>query len=271
MTSTDILTRHAPRPPVDPDGLAAARLTTFDRLDATITRLPVRHGRPALRWGVAAASAAALSAAGLVLPSLGDQPAFAGWRAVPTAADPADLAASTDSCAQLAAQNPSMPGGPARPVLSELRGPWTFTVAEVGEVLLTCLEGPSSSFATGFGADGAAYGWVTGEPRAEDEVSSVSVVPVGGFDDPEPGALTVGAGSSYGTDESGRWSAALGRVAPDVESVRVVFADGATVDASTADGVFAAWWPSADLPTEVTGVRADGSTVSAPWSFSWPQ
>ena len=271
MTSNDILTRHAPRPPVDPDGLTQARLATFDRLDATVTQLPVRHGRPALRWGVAAASAAALTVVGLTLPSLGDQPAFAGWRAVPAAVDPAALAVNTASCAQLAARNPGMPAGAAEPVLSELRGPWTFTVAEVGGVLLTCLEGPSSSFATGFGADGMAYGWVTGEPRDEDDVSMVSVVPVGGLDDPAPGELTVGAGSSYGNDESGRWSAALGRVAPDVQSVRVAFADGTTVDASASDGVFAAWWPSAAVPVEVTGVRADGSTVSDEWSYSWPE
>lgn len=271
MTSTDILTRHAPRTPVDPDGLTEARLATFDRLDATVTPLPARHGRPAQRWGVAAAGVAVLTVAGLTLPSLGDQPAFAGWSEVPTAADPAALAANTDSCVQLAAENPSMPVGPAAPVLSELRGPWSFTVADVGGVLLTCLEGPSQSFATGFDDDGAAYGWVTGEPRGESDVSMVSVVPTGGLDDPEPGELTVGAGSSYGNDQSGRWSAVLGRVASDVGSVRVVLDDGTVVDASASEGVFAAWWPSAALPVEVTGVRADGSPVSEAWGYAWPE
>lgn len=272
MTSTDILTRHAPDLPVDPEGLAEARRATFDNLHAPVTDLPARRTRPALRWGVAAASAAALTVAAVALPSLGDKPAFAGWTQVPTAADASALAANTDACVQLAAENPSMPTGTAHPVLSEMRGPWAFTVVDVDGVLLNCLAGTASSFATAFDEDGNAYGWVTGEqPRGDSDVSMVSIVPAGGLDDPEVGELTIGAGSSYGNEESGRWSAAVGRVGSDVGSVQVVFADGTTVAASTADGVFAAWWPSGETPASVTGVRGDGSTVTAVWSYSWPE
>ncbi|GIG22107.1 hypothetical protein Cch01nite_28310 [Cellulomonas chitinilytica] len=269
MNATDTLTRHAPRLPVDPTGLDAAHRATLARLDdtnLTLVPAPTRTARPALRWGLAAASAAALTVAGLTIPSPGDQPAFAGWRADPTSADPAALAANSDECARLGGDLPGVPDGPVRLVLSELRGPYTFTVLYTGDWLRYCLVGPTLRFANATDPDGTT-GFVAGD--GSQQGSGSVTADADGLRDPAPGELTLATAGTFADDAGDAWSTVLGRVAPDVTSVRVTLTDGTTVDATAADGVYAAWWPGSVAPAEVTGVRADGSTARAGSGVDW--
>lgn len=257
MTGTDTLTRHAPRPPVDPTGLAAARAATFARLDAADTPArPSRH-HP-VRWGLAAASAAALTVAGLTLPSPGDQPAFAGWTAVPTPLTGDALAARGSEC-EAAASSHGMPAADgATPLLAEERGPHTFTVIASDAWVRYCFTGPGFSFVDGHSTDGGTAYAGAGSLAVDGE--RVSVISSDAFAAPSAGGLTVAVSGIY-TVADERWSMALGRVAPDVGAVEVTLADGTTVEATAASGTWAAWWPGTAEPREVVGTLTGGGTV----------
>ncbi len=265
---TATLTRHAPVLPVDPTGLDAARHATFARLDVVdAAPAPRRTARPALRWGLAAASAAALTVAGLTLPSPGDPAAFAGWRAVPAPVDAQTLAADGAACADLGGPLPGTPdAAAAHPVLSERRGPYAFTVVSSDGWLRYCLVAPTFAFANVHSPDGSTSSGVSGSPATQGE--SWEVVDTGGFADPAPGTLTLATAGTF-TSDGEQWSTALGRVAPDVTSVQVSLSDGTTVDATAAEGVYAAWWPGTAQPREVVGVATDGSRARAALDVDW--
>ena len=78
----------------------------------------------------------------------------------------------------------------------------------------------------------------------------------------DDGASFVSGGvQNVGSDEP--WSFALGRVGGDVTSVEVRLSDGSTLEASVADGVWAAWWPSEETVREVRPTLADGTVGTA--------
>ncbi len=282
MTDTDLLTRHAPATPVDPAGLDDARRATFARLDEPWAPPRRRLARPAMGWGLAAASAAALTVVGLTLPSPTDRAAFGGWSAEPRAVDAATLATNGADCARLGNEptvvghtvveheSPTDSGGPLQPVLSEERGPNAFTVVASDEWVKFCLVGPALQFSSAHARHGGG-GFESGGPQPGGWSSMSSNE---GYPDPPAGGLTLAERGTYRSGADGSWSAVLGRAAPDVRSVQVRLVDGSTVEATVTDGFFVAWWPGAVEPREVTGARDGGGTAresfDGEWSWSPP-
>ncbi len=274
MTSstTDRLAALRPTDPIDPDGLSDAhRLVTAriaaDDVPALADRAPRRRPRAA-RLALVGVAAAAVAAVPLLVPNPTDSAAFAGWTAVPATLGPDELAAAGDACLALRTDAAAGASGTdlplnldgARPVVADRRGATTFAVLSSDAGLQSCLIGPRvRTSVTATDAGGSAFVDGTGSSDGE----QVGLGFVGEDTLPgDDGASFVSAGvQNVGSDEP--WGFALGRVGGDVAAVEVRLSDGSTLEASVADGVWAAWWPSDETVREVRPTLADGTAGTA--------
>jgi hypothetical protein len=186
--------------------------------------------------GTAVAAAAAIWLVGL---GTGTSNAFAGWTPSPTTGSSAQSARARALCAaQMVARATS-----AKPVLTDVRGPFTVTLFSDRGTEATCVSGPSFTSVSG--------------------AKMTSGYTYGG-----PGGIEVGGGHLT-TRDGHEYTLLEGRAADDVKTATLVLDDGSQIKATVANGWFAAWWPSshdavrAELGTP-TGTRIQTLSTGGP-------
>ncbi|HEX3617986.1 MAG TPA: hypothetical protein VHU61_15700 [Solirubrobacteraceae bacterium] len=247
---------------------AEARLRAVDYRPRTARR----HRWPVA--GLVATLAAAGAATAVVLLSSAAPEAFAGWSAVPGAATPAAVYATTVAC------NASHPTtGPLRgtPVLAETRGKYTAALyvkrsthwdnvcisdgslgsADVsgGQAILG-MDSPPRADQLGMPQD--ATGWAFGFPgsatRYRGQPSWWSALQ---RRSPIDKLLRDRTGPGWAQD-------LVGLAGSGVRTVKFVFDQGVTVNATVEHGWYFAWWPGLALPDSVEVTTASGKTTSSP-------
>ncbi|KUL21430.1 hypothetical protein [Actinoplanes awajinensis] len=209
---------------------------------------PASALRPALhwrRWAVAGVAAAAVSAAALIVPGVGDEAAYASWTATP-AALPAGAAEtlSRDCMTQKLAPDWGYTQAEldqAREVLGETRGAYQYVTVATGRWTATCFRDKAGSVHWG-----------------------------SSFESPVPDAQLGGKGvelQAWGQLKTSEGYARLmaGHLGADVTGVDVTRPDGTTVRATVRDRYFLAWYPEAaeeTRPTTITLRLKDGGTVT---------
>lgn len=225
------------------------------------------------RWAVPAAVAAGLAGVFALGNTVGSGPAYASWTPDPTPVTGPNLVTAEDSCRaslvdSLAHQGdvpadirPTTDPASARTVVAERRGDFVF---------LSMVAADTSTWQCFFRAGDLSRPSGTTGGLATAQSPPASTVPV------PPGTVEAGgAGSSSGPE--GTYAFTVGRVDPGTKAV-TVRTGGQTINASVADGHFAAWWPdreravnSVQPPIAFDVTRADGQVVTdAPNSFGDP-
>lgn len=243
-------------------------------------RRPLR-GRRALLL----ASATALVVAGGVGVPLATSSAYAGWRQSPQPVDAEGTAAAGDACREYWSRVGSMDDmrdyGYAsakdfHAVLSERRGPFTFTV----------MRGPQGQFADcllqtrWWGGLESGGGTMTGTP-------TTGPVAADRIDTAISGAVGPSTRSIFGIDLPGDGQIrnyTYGRAGSDVTGVVVHTTTRGDIAASVQNGVWVAWWPSPGERPDIEALTAtttlrDGRTeqlpldeLRIPWSDAgWPE
>lgn len=214
-----------------------------------------RDLRPPVAGGALACAAVAGGLAltvGLSHPS----PAFAGWTAHPTSAKPSEVSDAGSSCldklkgmsgstaARAATGQAGRPQMPAlssmSQVLSDTRGPFSFLVYanSDGTASAACFDAP------GF----ASVSEVRAPAPVKVAADGLNVVRQ---------AQSVSQGKGYTFIE--------GQVGSGVSQVTLDLSDGSTVQATTENGWFAAWWPGSTGATHATLTTSSGTrTVALP-------
>jgi hypothetical protein len=184
-----------------------ARLTQIEYHPRT------RGVTPPLAIGaLAGAAGAAVAVVALVSLGAGASTAFAGWTPAPTLPSPTQLAAAKLDCN---AQSP-ITGLPLR--LTDTRGPFTFSIYADSDSSATCISGPSFT---------AVSGSMSSAPAS---------VPAG----------QVLLATSHLTNRDGQaYSFADGHTGAGVSAITLILDDATKVRATTENGWFVAWWPSA--------------------------
>lgn len=204
-------------------------------------------------------AAAAAVAAVLVL-TAGSAPsvAFAGWSAEPTAPSGGQVQAAEADC-QRTAKLPSL-----KPALADTRGPYTLLVygENVGTICVTgpSLQSPAGSahvlpagaFIAASVEAGRQAAAKRGVPRSSEVQTRAALAP-DTVRTVLKGGQTTTSGAEYGLD--------VGRVGRDVTAVKLVLEDGSRVQATTANGWFAAWWPGGKEP-ETAEITTTSGTVT---------
>lgn len=219
----------------DPAPTVAFRATARDETLAHILAQPrmqtVREQRAgrALRWfAVAAAASIGLGALTVVLSR--PVPVYASWTPVPTPVAPAHATVVTEECPGLAHRitGSTVEEIPLPLVLVDVRGDYSYALSANHDGWAECFLWP--------GTDGRAH--AVGNDLARPYPMDVSV---------DEDAITVEAmGTSSWRAEAdlpGALTSALGRAGTDVVAVAVVTASGQRVEATVANGWWAAWSP----------------------------
>jgi hypothetical protein len=232
----------------------------FDRLRAVDYRPRARRVAPPVKvTALAGAATAGAFAASTFLG--GTQAAFAGWSPSPTSASAAQLSSVEATCQQHLAGLPAPPGavrpGSWHEELTDVRGPFAFTVYQDqgGRNEATCFTGPGFTLVrnavvagTGMsvsGADGGPAGAGAGTVESEGAAAA------GGIEHFNVALLALPGG--------GRYTLVEGRTRTDVSGVALVRHDGSTVEATTQNGRFVAWWPKTEPVTAAEVTTASGT------------
>lgn len=237
-----------------------------------------RRGFTPRRWALAAA-AAVLLAGGLAVPVV-TAPAYAGWQQVPRAVDAAGTERAAQACREMwtrAGVEDLAPGfaqaADFRSVLSERRGPYTFTV----------MRGPQGQFADCM-MEADWFGFGLGNRGGGGSMTPVPPTPP-----PAADHIDMATNSAVGPSRRSMFGITLpgdaqtrnfayGRAAADVVAVTLHTRAQGDVQASMQGGLWAAWWPSPAEDPEIEGVTAtltlrDGSTRQVgldPLNIPWP-
>jgi len=191
-------------------------------------------------WVMLALVALAAVTAVLVIGTSGRGPAmaFAGWSATPTAPATGQLEAAEAACAQ---KSPGLTS--LTPTVADTRGPDSLLVYAQNSATTTCVTGLPL------------LGTIAVSQAAD------SVTAAAGAVEPEWIGLRFTA-QGQGLREI------AGETGAGVTAVGVVLSDGTTVQATVANGWFAAWWPGApdaDVPIPVSfAVTTASATTSQP-------
>ncbi len=221
----------APVPELSEEWIVSHRTVLVDALSH-------RRRRPLTWAALVGATGVAASVSTLVLVGGGEQYAFAGWSASPTAPAAGQLTAADAGCqARLAQLPPSTNKGtdPASlvPELSDVRGPYTVTVFGNGTEsgVLLCIATPDGNMAVR---------WIAG-----------SGAPAG------PGAIAVDQVSvlAHGGQP---YTLVEGRTGAGVTGVTLTLGNGSEVTATDGNGAFVAWWPGSQSVTSATVATATG-------------
>jgi len=197
------------------------------------------------RWATVGVAAVAAAIAVLVVGTTGGGPAnaFAGWTASPTPAASGQLQAAESACA---AQRPSLAS--LVPTVVDTRGPTTMLVYADGGLSVPTPRFPSGRpLATACTTGAPAFGTLIG--------SGAGAIPIGqGEIVPHLEGLRVTAdGQGFGYLD--------GQVGPAVTAVTLVLDDGSSVQATTGNGWFGAWWPGNEGMQSAQITTATGTTT----------
>jgi hypothetical protein len=191
-----------------------------------------RAPRPFALAGVSALTAGIVAAV-LVLGTSGSGPAsaFAAWSPTPTKPAHGEIAAAEARCHQ-----------PESAALVDTRGPFELLLFETRtRQLVECHTWPSGM--TGYGDPGP-----EGKPAAPDAITTITCLSGG-----------------YSTRSHPRMQVYLemyGLTGKNVNQVTLRLKDGATIRATTSNGLWAAWWPGShrDESIEFKTVTATATT-----------
>ncbi len=225
---------------------------------AALQRVRSREYRPRtrdLRPPVAGGALACAVAAGGLAVALGlshPSPAFAGWKAHPTSARANEVTDAGSSCVDKLKAMPGsaadraaagQTGAPLLPplssmsqVISDTRGPFTFLVYANPDntASAACFDAPGFTSAS--------------EMRAP---APVTVAADGMTVMRQAQAVSQGNGYTF----------IEGQVGSGVSSVMLDLSDGKTVQATTENGWFAAWWPGSTDATRATLTTSSGTST----------
>jgi hypothetical protein len=227
-----------PAPPVP----ELSRDTLIARRNRLVAELDARpRWQPSKR--LAAAGIGTLGAIGAVTAILAvllvggeTSSAFAGWTADPTAPLTGQIQAAESSCEHA----PSLPSDltTVSPSLVDTRGPYTLLVYSDDVTSGLCITGVRGS----------------DEPPGVGGLSVTDATPVAP-DSIRPGEQGQQIAISRTSSPTTALSWSVGRVGTNVTAVTLVLDDGSSIEATTANGWYAAWWPggraaqTADLTT----------------------
>lgn len=257
----------------DLDPAPATALTDAERsrADATFARILAAPSHdelsedpvpPRRRWRRLLVPVALVGAAGAAVPALllGGS-AFGSWTPTPEPLTGAAAAEAATTCRAILA----VPSHGERVVIAERRGGWTYVLLAGPQAEAACLmpeglldrEDPTADTREGF------MGSYNSDPREAPTLARSGIIGYGGA-----GSVPTNALWHFGDDEE--WvSQVEGYVGSDVTGVTVHTPIGTDVEASVANGRFAAWWPSAKPSSEnlevmgawtYTVTLADGGT-----------
>lgn len=235
---------RAPGSPYDPE--LAAILQTDRRIPRTRTFHPVL-----VTSGLAVAASVTL----VVTAPWSTPSAFATWTRVPSVVTSSVPAGLADQCAPVTlwpdASGELTVEAPVHPVLTEVRGDYTYVIQSGADAWSECLA-------------------VAGEePGSWDVVENSALAPEGaGKAAPAADSiLTLHDGTTSwasGTTGSGALTSAFGKAGREVTEVEVLLDDGTTARASVSRGWWAVWAPGGEsLTGEATLTLSDGSTRPA--------
>jgi hypothetical protein len=251
------LAQHAAEVPA----AAAARLCRLDYHPRT-SRVRPQLALGALA-GVAGTAGVIVSIIGL---GAGAQDAFAGWTAAPSPVSSAQLAADQTVCeSDLAANTTPAPFSTSQltgwhAVLTDTRGPFSYLIMQTGDYHAACFSGPNFTRLGeyGYAIDSSQRAGADQAPADAIVTESAGTVLLAPDGQPYDGNGPIG--SQYGQID--------GSTGPGVTAVTLVLDDGTRVEATAANGWFAAWWPGpqrapvADLTTSTGTVTQQLLTPS---------
>jgi hypothetical protein len=168
-----------------------------------------------------------------------------------------------------------------KPVLTDIRGPYTVVIFAGGNASASCISGPSFT-AVSASRDGRVSGSVSSSVSngAAGNGAPATGAPATGTTGNSPrdsSSLTVGGGGSgptsapagrvvlgglFTTERDGHpYTLVEGHTGAGVIATTLVLDDGNRVQASTANGWFAAWWPGAQRVTAIDIATPSGTTT----------
>jgi hypothetical protein len=219
---------------------AAVPAEAFGRLRRTDYRPRAHRVRPPVAFGALAGGAAAAAAA-VAIVGLGAsaQNAFAGWTPSPTATSPGSTGDAEASCMKRVTASPA-PGAPGikpatpaqyKPVLTDVRGPFTVVIFAGQNSSASCISGPAFTALSASSSSGPAK-----VPSSNIQLSS-----------------------THFTTRDGRpYTIVEGHAGDGVNDTVLLLGDGTRVKATTANGWFAAWWPGSSDVTSAKLATPDG-------------
>lgn len=231
---------------------------TFVRILATPSHAQVRAepGRPRRRRSRLLVPLGLVGAAGATVPALllGGGSAFASWTPKP---EPLRAAAVSEAAATCRASL-EVPDQGERVVIAERRGGWTYVLIAGPKSEGFCLmrddlvgnQDPADHREEGF------FGGYTTDPVGAPTLARDRIVEFESMAGsvPTPGLWLF-------SDDEGWFSSVQGYVGSDVTGVTVHTPVGTDVEASVANGRFAAWWPS-DQPS------SENLEVMGAWTYT---
>lgn len=205
------------------------------------SRFPRSRSRLLVLGGGTGTLAAGAVVAVLVLTAGGEPSvAFAGWTGDPTAPAGGQVQAAESSCHRA----PSLPSdlASAAPSLVDTRGPYTMLVYANSTSSGLCITGVNG-------------------PNYLPPVSGISVTDATAVapDAIHPGVD--GQGFTRASLPQAAFSWTAGRVGQDVTAVTLVLEDGTSVEATTANGWYAAWWPAGESAQTADITTTTGTTT----------
>jgi hypothetical protein len=235
-----------------------------------LRRIDYRPRSRALRPRVALATGAGLAATGgavvaLVGLSAGSTPAFAGWTATPTPPASGQTAGAQEHCtsqlAGAAGARSNIPATGWQRVLTDTRGPFTLMILHSASASATCFNGPSFTTVAVNNTQSSSGGSehvVSGSSTGTGAQGSTSVMGLGGNGSGPIGTATQ---SHLLTSGGQPYTFVQGQVVTGVTDVTLARSDGSDVQATVADGSFAAWWPGSADATSAQVAGATGVTT----------
>lgn len=229
----------------------------FARILATPStdRVPEKSERPQRRLTRLLVPVGLVGAAGVAVPALllGGGSAFASWTPTPEPLTGVAVAQAATACrAALAVTDQG-----ERVVIAERRGGWTYVLLAGPDSEATCLmpeglvdqEDPAADAREGF------MGSYTSDPSEAPTLARSGIIGYGAA-----GSVTTDGLWGFGDDKE--WITNVdGYVGSDVTGVTVHTPIGTDVEASVANGRFAAWWPS-PVPS------SENPEVDGAWTYT---
>jgi hypothetical protein len=218
-----------PVPELSSERIAARQQHLVSELAAADRRPARQRWQPSKRLaagGVGAVGVLGALTAILLVSLVGNtQQAFAGWSAAPTTPASGQLQAAETSCQH----NPTLAS--LAPSVADTRGPFSLLVYAANDTSTVCITG----LPFGTGQQGLSPIFFGGAALpASGAVNSPSVA--AGAIEPESQIAAASAGGQA-------YRVVDGQVGADVTAVSLVLDDGSSIEATTSNGWFAAWWP----------------------------
>ena len=180
----------------------------------------------------------------LVVGTTGSGPpkALAGWSAEPTTPASGQLQAAESACQK---QNPGTAS--LAPTVADVRGPYSMLVYVESRSVIDCIAG----------SQGTLMSSISAPPTTSVAANAIEVEAWGN-------TVIAGAGDQAASQlrEQGETvSVLVGQVGADVTAVTLVLDDGTSIQTTTANGWFAAWWPGSETAHSAQITTPSGTTT----------